>query len=467
MSTEFDTSKPLRSLADLVNLTRFVLTADPHNESDWIEWKASLDLRLKKDQLAIAKQILGFGNRDPNAAARNVGGCGYLLLGVEPDGLVGQSQVDPANLQSGIERYVAHGSPHWSPTWVDVDGHSVLVITIEPPTAGDPIHTLRRSFDNAWAGQVFVRRAGGTHPASPAEVAMLAERFADRAAMPPHIEVRDISTEILSGEWSEEAVDSWIDRERRWLLEPLEPEEPESGTTELSESEARRLLPPGVRLEDLWKAQRQFETLAQRMSLREPETRSEELYRDAVDDYLGSAKEMVAAAGLHSLLEELDVGLCLELTNPTVRNLPRLQLVVDIEARAVDFEQVRDAARMPERPRRWGSTLRRPINYVARLDIQAASLLGTPTRVGSGFEVEVLDEVTRVVFDDVDMRPEQSTILPTVPLIVSSDLSGSRIKCKWTATSAAIDGVTQGGFMIDVSKQPQSILDELSILKDS
>jgi hypothetical protein len=40
------------------------------------------------------KGILGLANRHPDHAARIMEGCGYLLVGVEPNNLVGLAQVD-------------------------------------------------------------------------------------------------------------------------------------------------------------------------------------------------------------------------------------------------------------------------------------------------------------------------------------------------------------------------------------
>jgi hypothetical protein len=55
----------------------------------------------------------------------------------------------------------------------------VLVITVEPPAAGDRIRTLQREFQPYLAGAIFVRRQGRTVPALPGDIQALEDRFAE------------------------------------------------------------------------------------------------------------------------------------------------------------------------------------------------------------------------------------------------------------------------------------------------
>jgi hypothetical protein len=55
----------------------------------------------------------------------------------------------------------------------------VLVITVEPPAAGDRIRTLQRDFQAYRAGAIFVRRQGRTVPALPGDVMAREDRFAE------------------------------------------------------------------------------------------------------------------------------------------------------------------------------------------------------------------------------------------------------------------------------------------------
>ena len=77
----FDVTIAARGMTDLEGLVRDVIAAEPENETDWIEWKSSLDLLIPRDRFAIAKRILGFSNRDPIRAAKYMGGLLTLSSG--------------------------------------------------------------------------------------------------------------------------------------------------------------------------------------------------------------------------------------------------------------------------------------------------------------------------------------------------------------------------------------------------
>ena len=62
------------------DLVRYVLAANTKNETDWLEWKVGVDLSKPEGRFDVAKQVLGFANRDPNRAALNAGGCAYVVL---------------------------------------------------------------------------------------------------------------------------------------------------------------------------------------------------------------------------------------------------------------------------------------------------------------------------------------------------------------------------------------------------
>ena len=65
--------------------------------------------------------------------------------------------------EQGIATYIGGAEgPDWGPSYEDVDGKTVLVITVEPPRWGDPVFTFRRGFDAYRDGDIFIRRAGKT-----------------------------------------------------------------------------------------------------------------------------------------------------------------------------------------------------------------------------------------------------------------------------------------------------------------
>ena len=174
-----DARVPLRSPPELVGLVSAIVAASPNDETDWLEWKSGMDLGRKETQVTIARHILGMANRRVADALRQVGGCGYIVIGAEPGSVTGVTEADPADLSQAIQAYLGSGGPSWSASYVTAAGASVLLITVEPPAAGDRIRTLQREFQSYQAGAIFVRRQGRTVPALPGDVMALEDRFAE------------------------------------------------------------------------------------------------------------------------------------------------------------------------------------------------------------------------------------------------------------------------------------------------
>ena len=147
-------------------------------ETAAIEWKRSLDLDDADVRFELARHLLGFANRSVAAAMNSYAGFAYLLIGVSPGELRGVELADPARFDDAMARFIAPGHPHWELKLVEVVGITVGVLEVPPPRPGDRIATLQRAHRGAEPGRIFVRRAGKTAEASPDEVRMLEERFA-------------------------------------------------------------------------------------------------------------------------------------------------------------------------------------------------------------------------------------------------------------------------------------------------
>lgn len=149
MAISIDTSQALRRPSDLLHLVQQVVAALPEDEAHWVEWKASLPLDKAEGWFSTARQVLGFANRHHDRAARFVGGLGYLIVGAEPGKSDGIAPVDVAKLDDWLRPYRGSAGPVWSPTYLEVDDTSVLVVLVEPPAWGDPIYPLRKSYQPA------------------------------------------------------------------------------------------------------------------------------------------------------------------------------------------------------------------------------------------------------------------------------------------------------------------------------
>lgn len=188
MPLQLDMSRAFRTHDQLASLVGAVLVAAVEDESRAIEWKANYeDLTSSEASFAIARAILGMANRPVSVAQTAFEGVGYLLVGVEPTALVGQVVPDSAELLNAVRRYTGHGWPLWDPRSVTVDGKNVLIITIDPPRAGDRFALLQKSYQPRRGqlvpeGTVFVRQPGATERASRADLEMLQDRLLDGVA---------------------------------------------------------------------------------------------------------------------------------------------------------------------------------------------------------------------------------------------------------------------------------------------
>lgn len=175
MGVPIDSSRPYRWPSELIELVEAVTRTDPKNESTWIEWKSMLDLDDKPGHYHVAKHVLGFANRTVATARLHTGGYAYMIVGAEPDNLAGIEPVDPAVLRPRILRYVGP-AVRWRAEYVSLRDHQVLVVVVDPPEHGDPIHPVRHQLDAHPKGRILVRRPGSTDPADDFEIDQLVQR---------------------------------------------------------------------------------------------------------------------------------------------------------------------------------------------------------------------------------------------------------------------------------------------------
>ncbi|OLT79695.1 hypothetical protein BKG58_19905 [Mycobacteroides abscessus subsp. abscessus] len=174
--SDIDTSRALRTDDELLRLVAAIHGSRPEaQETNWLEWKSSLDLSTKEGKFTVAKAVLGFANRSVEDARLNCGGVAYMVVGVEPGAAAGIPAIDHADLTPGIKTYVT--TPRFTPRTIRFSGVEVLVVVVEPPEPGDSTHTLQKQYDKFHAGLVFHRGTARTAPAGPMEMEMLGRRL--------------------------------------------------------------------------------------------------------------------------------------------------------------------------------------------------------------------------------------------------------------------------------------------------
>ena len=179
MALSIDPSLALRTHKQLTELVEAIVAADrTEPETNAVEWKSRLDLADAEARFKIGKHVIGFSNRHPDDAARQFEGCAYIVIGAEPQTPPnGVFAHDPAALDDWIGPFVGSDGPRWKPDYVKVDGRDVLVMTVEAPRLGDPIHVLQKGSGTVRAGRPFIRRQGKTIEPDPDEMRMLEERL--------------------------------------------------------------------------------------------------------------------------------------------------------------------------------------------------------------------------------------------------------------------------------------------------
>ena len=83
--------------------------------------------------------------------------------------------LDPAVIHDKLRPFV--DGPHWSVNYVDVEGKSVLVITVAAPQPGDRIHSLVSPYQGTRSGTIFHRGVASSAPATHRELGMLQDRL--------------------------------------------------------------------------------------------------------------------------------------------------------------------------------------------------------------------------------------------------------------------------------------------------
>ncbi|SNS38407.1 hypothetical protein SAMN06893096_103476 [Geodermatophilus pulveris] len=209
-------------------LVEAVVNANPNDESRSVEWKSTLDLSHRNGAFHIARCILGLANRHPPHAEHEFGGVGYMIVGAEPNNLVGITPIDPVDLDNKLSPYLSTRHPSWSSQYISIDGKQVLVVLVEPPKWGDEIWQLRKEWSDGKrvmsVATIFVRGLANTAPADDGDLDKLQERLLRRATETPRLDL-DVSYEgppLVRLDSGAEAVARWIqargDLLRAWTL---------------------------------------------------------------------------------------------------------------------------------------------------------------------------------------------------------------------------------------------------------
>ena len=424
MALTLDTSTPFRSIRELGDLVRAISLAPlTESEPDWLEWKRDAVLSNRRWQAGMEKFIAGFANRDPNVAKREIGGCAYLVIGVEPGYTSGVNPIDNANLHAGVTRFV-RSTVRWSPQYIEHQGKKVLVISIEPPEYGDEIVAILADYHSPAGnvcrkGDVFIRSHGKTDHATQDDYDMLVQRFSAGAEQADGMSVRASSdvTAIAVASGPDEA-GHWLSCQRDELLVPF-----------------RRALNGKIR---------PF-----------PERRTASGYRAKVSSYLSKVAPVLPLKARADAIVDRAPNLQLVLINETEHNFAAARVEVKVDGDVWAYQGAEEAQPdMPTPPRAWGelnSNFSFPVATFPHAATQGTGILGPYINN---------DGSTHIEFDDIDLRPRERVNLDPIHLVADSALAGATLRLVWTATSTSSSGVARGEIPVTVSSEVVSPLNE-------
>jgi hypothetical protein len=347
--------------------------------------------------------------------------------------------VDPAVLEPMIRPWVGTGrsSPRWHPTWVVVDGRSVLVIDVEPPRPGDPVLPLRKSHPRARAGTILVRNLGSVDPAGPADVdALSARAAAGRRRISVEVYAKPEAQPLRALRYRKEDVDAWVEQRRQALLRSLAPS-PSPEPPDLAE--------PGAR----------FHGIQAALSGLKMDDRTIDEYRDEVEAHLAACKEELFGLAVAGLMDKELARLQLGVRNRTDTNFPDVEIVLHIAGRVRGLEDLH--VELPAKPRRFGTVAGLgEFRFPTGLGIPD---LGSTYDFGTGPTIDNSGSVT-ITFPVVDLRPLRTADLDEVDLLVPAD-GATSLTATWTATSSGADGVAEGTLELPIHPEPVNIGDLL------
>jgi hypothetical protein len=503
VSLNFDTERAPMRPGDFADLVRAVVAARSSDEGSWLEWKSRLDLGTAEGKASLARAVVGMANRSQAVAGAHCEGRGFVVVGAHPGEVVGMEELDPAVTEARVRPYLGEGGPRWYPHWVEVNGATVLVVEVAAPRAGDPVHHIHKDGPGVQSGNIFIRRGATTVPPNAAELSALVARATSKTAIGGIRVGLSQSRELSPVDFSTQAIDSWLDRERdRCLVSLRAYRRPQSrgprhlgsfgtpgGSSGLSFAEA----------EDLAQRQRDGETLTEaertqlasalqtaraaaasvagtlaKMTRWEDETRTSEQYTAQVEAYIASCRTRLPQVARLGAAEHLTPTRFV-VSNDTDDNFPEVEVTLHLDG---DVEAVKlsrrasNEGRMPRAPEPFGPRqvprfAVSPLDFAGRVppNFDHRHLLGNIER--AGVDIDNGGSAT-LTFSPVDLRPGQRNVALVPVVLLAQGEPGIEVRGSWQATSSGVPGIARGELGPIAFTSPQLALsDALTEIEDT
>ncbi|WP_327722144.1 hypothetical protein OG381_47230 [Streptomyces sp. NBC_00490] len=487
---DFDSSRAVVGLLERQLLIKAVLSASAADETQWLEWKSSLEMDKAHGQFTVAKAILGFANRMPDVASRWTEGHAYLLVGVEPGNLCGTPQHDGANLFPWLSKYAGE-AVRFDVTYVPFDAGSgtahVMFVDVVPPRWGDPLHTLQKTYADFQNGTIFVRRPSQTIPARAVDIEALSARLIHREQQ-MDIEVAVADGAVLDLHVDERQLEDTLDAKRRVLLSSLPPPRRVPSTDGVIRIESRDGRPRaklsgqyGLSVKDLEEMERRrregealsdeeqqaFDRHQERLDIAamamqlvvSRDVRSHDEYRAEVDAYIEKCRQQLPSA-LCVTAALRGTPLLLRLDNRTDLMLHKVQVIATLSPDQIPVMGVARKSTVsdpvvipwPEPPPAYGEKTPMSLGAFPKTP-GLSSLMGTAEAsrrpVTERPEILKSAEGLSIRFPPVDLRAHASESLPAITLF-GRDIPADSTAIRWTATCTNLNGRQEKALQVPV-----------------
>lgn len=433
-----------------------IYAADPDDESEWVEFKALPDLTDKPGRAHLARAIVAFANRDPERAARWLEGYAVIVIGLEPGRVTGTLSRDPARIHDAVQPLLTPPAPGWDIHPTTYRDKHVILVTVDPPSAGDPIHCIAKAAGNLVEdGRIYVRRPGKSEPAKSADIRRLSERLI--RGQQPALDIA-LTAAVPGGQrrciWPESWVDDWVSAERERLIRPME--------------EALRPPPDKWALLGIDNPLQNYSALSSLASQaafssrfadrEEPEDRDPEDYQAQVESYLDQCREQLSGALPDAAARALKPARW-RVENRTEHNLESVEVKVHVLGHVSAYESLTAFAlrdHHPRPPRVWGPRIIRGLQHTLS-NLAVPTLPAMNWDPGPSGPTVMNGGSAWFEFEPVHLRPNAAeTLHSDYVLVPSPDFSGP-IECEWSATATNLSGAVEGRFTIPIVEAPLDI----------
>jgi hypothetical protein len=428
---------------------RRVAPAGDLHERHFLEMKSDVDPTSKEGAAKIAKYILGAANRDPERAAKYLGGYAVMILGVSKAEVRGLERFEAKDFVGRVQSYVGEPGPSWDFHRIRVDDdRDVIVITIVPPQPGDQIWPCCREGFGLIDGRVYIRADGETREANSGEFRALLARAAVAASEArPDLAVALNGTVRRFGCDVSSVVDEYISRERQ-RLEAHAPK-PRSAPTPT----ARQNPISGY---DFLSASSAADSITRMFGpVTKPDSRSLKEYLAEIDDWEEKARNAFRRFAFKFAVAFSD-GARIEACSQSYLEDVKIKIRLDGPVHGLERPDLPPINDLPKPPRPWGPQTT-PHPLVVDLDryglnIPNVARYSAPP-LHSRYDHIEIDESNSVDLTVMvgELRPQEEYVSrDELTLYVAHDYAGSTITGTWTATAKNHHEQYSGEFQLEV-----------------